>query len=353
MLIPQCPQHSHGEGGGERWLISYADMITLLLVLFIILYSTAQQDLAKFEALSQSLSEGFGASTPNMAPVDNENTGGAGDNVILDKSTGGDSPLEMFAAKQSPIQIFQFAQMMEDNSELREQLDEIVDEALEQAERQLGMGELEGGLSVTHNERGIVIEIHPDQILFDPGSAALKPAFKDVLKVLAQQFARLPNDIEVQGHTDGLPISTAAYPSNWELSAARAGAVIRQLQNLGLDPARLSAAGYADTRPLGDNGTPEGRARNRRVEIVILRQQSEGISAPGPSPQAEPRDSQDETGRASDAAKPEAHGSGAEETQNHAPADEADDKQRPADTESQDEGHAGRNEHGTASGHGH
>lgn len=285
--IPQLPQHSHGEGGGERWLISYADMITLLLVLFIILYSTAQQDLAKFEALSQSLSEGFGASTPNMAPVDNENTGGAGDNVILDKSTGGDSPLEMYAKAQSPIQIFQFAKMMQDDSELRKELDKIVDEALEKAERQLGDGELEGGLTVTHSERGIVIEIHPDQILFDPGSAQLKPAFREVLKVLAVQFARLPNKIEVQGHTDGLPISTAAYPSNWELSAARAGAVIRHFQNLGLDPERLSAAGYADTRPLGDNSTREGRARNRRVEIVILRDQGEELSgppAPGPAP---------------------------------------------------------------------
>ncbi|MCC7476936.1 OmpA family protein [bacterium] len=335
--IPQIPQHSHGEGGGERWLISYADMITLLLVLFIILYSTAQQDLAKFEALSKSLSEGFGASTPNMAPIDNENTGGAGDNVILDKSTGGDSPLEMFAARQTPIQIFQFAQMLEDQSDLRRELDEIVEEALDHAQRQLGMGELEGGLTVTHSERGIVIEIHPDQILFDPGSAQLKPAFKEVLKVLAKQLARLPNDIEVQGHTDSLPISTAAYPSNWELSAARAGAVIRHFQNLGLDSSRLSAAGYADTRPLGNNETREGRATNRRVEIVILRQQGEDSTAKAAA--AEPADEHE---------APTGHEHEAQPAQEHEAAGGA--HKEPAGSEAQDT-HAAEAEEAEKSGH--
>jgi chemotaxis protein MotB len=268
--IPQCPQNDHGGGGGERWLISYADMITLLLVLFIILYSTANQDLEKFKAISQSLSDGFGATKPNLSVIKNEQKGGAGDNAVLDKSSGGDSPLEMYEQNQSPIQIFQFQDMLKDGSALKLELDQLVEEALEEARRELGPGEMQGGIEITNTERGVVIQIHPDQILFDAGSARMKPQFKEILKLLTIQLRRLPNQIEVQGHTDSSPISTAAYPSNWELSAARAGAVVRQLQNLGLPPGQLSAAGYADTRPAADNETAEGRARNRRVEIVIL-----------------------------------------------------------------------------------
>lgn len=287
--IPRCPEAGH-DGGGERWLISYADMITLLLVLFIILYSTAQQDLAKFQALSQSLSEGFGASTPDMAPNDDEHTGGAGDNVILDKSTGGDSSLELFAKKQTPIQIFRFASTLEKNGALRKKLEEMVKQAVDEVQAGLKNEKIEGEVTVHYTERGIVIEIHPDQILFDPGSAELKPGFRRILKVLALQFAQIPNQIEVQGHSDSQPIHTEAYPSNWELSAARAGSVVRYLEQLGLDPGRLLAAGYADTHPVGDNSTAEGRAHNRRVEIVILRGDTEetGKDLPvGPEPPLE------------------------------------------------------------------
>ena len=99
----------------------------------------------------------------------------------------------------------------------------------------------------------------------------MKPGFKKILEALTEQFKRLPNNIEIQGHTDNQAISTAAYPSNWELSASRAGAVVRYMESLGLSSARLAAAGYADTRPVVDNSTRQGRAKNRRVEIVVLR----------------------------------------------------------------------------------
>ncbi len=269
LRLPQVPL---GGEGGERWLITYADMITLLLVMFIILYATANTDLAKFKALAESMAQGFGATSTSGATSGASTGTEQGTSPIFDTSGGGDKPVELFPEKQTPIEIFDFAQMLEGTGEgsgLKEQLQDLVEQAAMQA-----AGELQGlgaKIEVTYNERGIMISIFPDQILFDSGSARLKPGFKAILNELAPSLARLPNNIEVDGHTDIVPISTAAFPSNWELSAARAGAVIRYLEGVGLPAARLSAAGYAETRPIDSNATREGRARNRRVELIVLR----------------------------------------------------------------------------------
>lgn len=281
LRLPQAP--SGGEGS-ERWLITYADMITLLLVMFIILYATANTDLAKFKALAESLATGFGATAPSTATSGQSTGSEHGASPVFDTSGGGKTPIELFPENQTPIQIMDFAKMLEGTGEgggLKQQLEQMVAEAAQAA-----AGELKGlgaKIEVTYNERGIVISIFPDQILFDSGSARLKPGFKAILDQLAPQLARLPNSIEVDGHTDNVPISTAAFPSNWELSASRAGAVIRYLATRGLKPERLSAAGYADTRPVDTNATREGRARNRRVELIVLRATGEKLPAAVPS----------------------------------------------------------------------
>lgn len=273
MWLPGVP--TGNEGGDERWLITYADMITLLLVLFIILYSTANADLEKFQDLADALREGF-----NVADGGSEAEGPIGEkqgaSLIFDTSGGGTSPLELFPENQIPIKIFDFAKMLQgggdgDQGSLRSLLEGMVDEAVEALEGLEEIGDEGAGINVEYNERGIVITIFPDQILFDSGSAQLKPGFKRILDVLTEQFKRLPNNIEVQGHTDNQAISTASFPSNWELSSSRAGAVVRYMETLGLASRRLAAAGYADTRPVVDNSTRQGRARNRRVEIVVLR----------------------------------------------------------------------------------
>jgi chemotaxis protein MotB len=286
------PLLHNGEGGGERWLITYSDMITLLLVMFIILYSTANTDLEKFKALAQSLNQGFGATA---ADTSGDTSGSEqGTSPVWDSSGGGDQPVELFPENQTPIKIFDFAQMLEGAGEqgqgqtgdtgqtsgaaggLKEQMQQIVNEMAAAAG-----GEMQGlgaEVQVTYNERGIMITIFPDQILFDSGSAVLKPGFKKILQILAPQLKRLPNSIEVDGHTDNVPISTAAFPSNWELSAARAGSVVRYFETLGLPSERLAAAGYADTRPVESNDTRQGRARNRRVEIIVLRQGKEQVN---------------------------------------------------------------------------
>jgi len=290
----RCPQAPQGnEGGDERWLITYADMITLLLVLFIILYSMANTDLEKFQALAESLREGFGATSATSGA----NVG----SPIFDTSGGGDSPLELFPENQTPISIFEFQEMLSGleelggpeagdagdlspQGELAQELEGIVERAIAAAEAGgIDMGDLPAGISVEFNERGIRIVAYPTQLWFASGSAVLKPVGREYVRALAGPLSQLRNRIEVQGHTDDRPINTATYPSNWELSAGRAGSVIRYLQQLGIPPERLQAAGYADTKPIADNATRQGRAMNRRVEILVLREEYEQLGPVQPA----------------------------------------------------------------------
>lgn len=282
MRLPSWPHQISApageEGGSERWLITYADMITLLLVMFIVLYSTANTDLEKFKALAESLTDGFGATAAGARG--GAAGGAAGGSPIWDTSGGGDSPLQLFPENQTPIEIFQFAEMLQGMGEeggFMEELQGLVEEAAARA-AEAGMADLGAGIEIEYNERGIRIIIFPDQILFRSGSAQLLPDFKAILDKLYGPISRLSNRIEIQGHTDNVPINTATYPSNWELSAGRAGAVIRYFQALGLSPERLQAAGYADTMPIAPNDTRQGRQRNRRVELLVLREESEPLA---------------------------------------------------------------------------
>jgi len=481
------------EGGDERWLITYADMITLLLVLFIILYSMANADVEKFQALAESLRDGFGATSGSTINVGRE--GGSGGSPIFNE--GGASPFEMYPEGQTPVSIFEFADLLvgsgqqaggqdagagadagqdsaagadagddqgrtgddqgdrglgeqddaglgaQDDRGLGERddrglgdqgdagsgeagerdnlgdqgdqgmgdqgdranmgdqgdqglgdegernlgdqdqgdrsagdegdrnlgdegdagigdagqrqhlgdqgdqglgnegernigdqgdqgLGDVSDRGLgdrgdaglgDQSDRGLGdqgtagLGEddraglgdqgragigddgrrgiadegnregegaagdsMEGiphGVKIEFNERGIKITAFPTELWFQSGSAHLKPTGKEFLDLLIPYLKQLPNRIEIQGHTDSDPISTAVYPSNWELSAGRSGAVIRYLVGQGMQPKKLQAAGYADTLPVDTNKTREGKANNRRVEILILREEAE------------------------------------------------------------------------------
>jgi len=292
-LAPDAPR---GSGGGdERWLITYADMITLLLVLFIILYSMANTDLEKFQAMAESLREGFGATAPSAA----EGVQGPGGSPIFDTSGGGESPLTLFPENQTPISIFEFQQMLAGlteggratgaGGELAQAIEAIVEQAVAEARRAgIDVGDMPAGVDVEFNERGIRIIAYPTQLWFESGSARLLPAGRAFIEALAEPLKRLSNRIEIQGHTDNVPISTAAYPSNWELSAGRAGSVIRYFEQLGVPPERMQAAGYADTKPVATNDTRQGRAQNRRVEILVLREEYETFTPPavGPSPSA-------------------------------------------------------------------
>jgi chemotaxis protein MotB len=219
----------------ERWLITYADLITLLLVFFIVLYAGSQEDSKKFAILAQGLRSAF--------------------NNAADKGGGGNSP------------VFTGSGTTEQAGSSQELADfENITAILQRVAQQQGVADR------------IALKLEPDRItisltgdlLFDSGSAVVRPSADPVLAAVATALRDKPNQVRVEGHTDNIPINTSEFNSNWELSAARATAVLRKLvEGDGLPADRLFAAAYADTKPVADNRTAEGRAQNRRVEIFL------------------------------------------------------------------------------------
>jgi chemotaxis protein MotB len=233
----------------ERWLLTYADMITLLMVLFIVLFSIGQLDLKKFQQLSSGLAQSFGTAQ-NVAL-----TGGTG---VLD---GGDSPLD----SQTATEILKAQQQAAADAQRQLQATaEKVKEAL------VGQG-LGDKVTFRFEDRGLVLQIVTDDVLFDLGKADLRPEGRAVLDGLVPALKDVPNKLSVEGHTDNRPISGFPFASNWELSTYRATSVLRYLvEQRGLDAKRIAAAGYGEEQPLVPNDTLEHQAKNRRVEIVVL-----------------------------------------------------------------------------------
>lgn len=247
----------------ERWLITYADMITLLMVLFIVLFAIGQTDLAKYEKLK----EGFAGSSSGGAAggVEAIKTAPEGKGIL----DGGPKPSpDGIVAEKAAQEALQEKKMFERALEKENQ--SLIDTQT-QINNNLTLTGLNGDVKteIVQN-RGLVVTIVSDQVLFAPGRAELQPGGAAVLDGISSALGPLSNPVIVEGHTDSRPISSAIFPSNWELSTGRAGSVVRYLADRSVASTRLSAAGYADQKPVGDNGTDEGRARNRRVEIVVL-----------------------------------------------------------------------------------
>ena len=245
----------------ERWLVTYADMITLLMVLFIVLFAMGQTDLAKYKKLKTSLATGFGG-PDKMALLD----GGAGIN------SGGASPAGVvpseIAAKAALTTLEKRSTAWKAEKAKLNQAATALQESLQGAKSAHLIEDSQ--IKVAVDSRGLIITISSDVVLFAPGSATLQAGGQRVLDRLASQLAALPNQITVEGHTDDVPIS-GTYPSNWELSTARASSVLRSfIERHGLPASRGSATGYADQKPIASNDTAKGRAQNRRVEIIVV-----------------------------------------------------------------------------------
>src|SRR3954447_25331230 len=235
-------------------------MITLLMVLFIVLFSIGQLDLKKFEQLRAGLNDSFGTPTPQLA------SDAAGASGVLDggiTATGKDLTVEEVAQALT-------TQANEQAAVRREQ------QALAQTEQQI-QGTLEGaglGDQVTYRleARGLVLNIVSDQVLFDLGKAELKPEGRKVLDGVAEALKKLPNQISIEGHTDNRPLNGGfPYPTNWELSTGRATSVLRYFTDVhGMAANRMHASGFADQHPLFPNTSEANQAKNRRVEIVVL-----------------------------------------------------------------------------------
>lgn len=238
------PKPKVEKDSAERWLLTYADLMNLLLILFIILYAMSQISVAKFNELATSLRSAFGDSSP--ASVISQ--GGAGNSLIPMEAN---APSSVIPAK------------------LEEQQMEAVKQTVSEIVQQEN---LQGEVDVSIQERGVVISIK-EKVLFKPGSAVIEDASKQTLESIGRVLLSIPgNHIRVEGHTDSDPINTPQFPSNWELSAARSTNVLRFIvDRVGINPRIISAVGYGEFTPKVPNDSVEHKAMNRRVDIVILK----------------------------------------------------------------------------------
>jgi chemotaxis protein MotB len=231
----------HDAGGGLRWLLTYADMITLLMAFFIMMYSMSVLNLQKVREVAFSIRSGFGG------PLE----GGSYGRVPEGKPTIREPILSTVPTGRLP-------------------------DVTEELERYIKKRRLQKQVHTRVEERGLVVSLVSDYVLFDIGSADIRPSARPLLDTIAKIIEELPNAITVKGHTCSLPIRTVRFPSNWELSTQRATAVVRCfLERHGLPADRLAAAGYADSKPLMANDTEAHRKRNCRVDIVILKSMRE------------------------------------------------------------------------------
>ena len=230
----------------DRWLVSYADFITLMFAFFVVMFASSQADRAKIKRVAESVTEALenGASRRNTKANPADFAGGL-KNLKLDPTPA--KPVPGYAAELLPSLNYLNAQLH----------NEIAS----------------GKMRVTLEGRGLVISLQ-QATFFPSGEDTIDPATYPSLEKVATAIRQLPNPVRLEGHTDAMPIHTARFRNNWDLSAARAIAVLDLLANRFEVPLqRLAVAGYAETIPVASNGTEEGRSRNRRVDIVILSRQ--------------------------------------------------------------------------------
>lgn len=224
------------KAGAPEWMATYSDMVTLLLCFFVLLFSFANLDVQKFKAIAVSMNGSLGVldsgTTVNMEP--------------LVGSFPNDSPTE-------------------ENEEFKKLYEEMSGYVKE--------NNLSASITLLLDERGMLVRFM-DDVLFDSGKADLTPKAKEIINKVAEIIKENDKNVRIEGHTDNIPINTFRFPSNWELSTTRAVNVVKYLiEENGIEPYRLSASGYSDQHPVDDNSKPEGRQKNRRVDMVILREE--------------------------------------------------------------------------------
>lgn len=237
----------------ERWLVSYADFITLLFAFFVVMYAISSINEGKYRVLSDSLVDAFKQAPSSQEPI----------KLRVESPTRSPKGQQNVLRDQIPIRKVEVVQDARRKKQ-EEKMKGIATDILKVMEPLVK----EGQVRVTQSPLGVSIEINAS-VLFAPGQAQLERQSIQVLTAVAQVVAAVPNAVMIEGHTDNIPISTPAYPSNWELSTARSSSVVRLFIANGVDAARLTAIGFADQRPVEPNTTIEGRTRNRRVTVMI------------------------------------------------------------------------------------
>ena len=232
----------------DRWMVSYADFVTLLFAFFVVMYAMSSVNEGKYRVLADTMTEAFKVAPKSPDPIQ----------IGKENKVVSSSKPSIEAIK--PVKILPKSQRTykREMKQIAETVSKSVQPLIDK-----------GLIKVTQNKLWVEIEMN-SKILFSSADSELEEEALPALKALAGVLKKLPNSIDVEGHTDNLPINNELFPSNWELSAARAASVVHLFTDYGVNPRRLSSIGYAEFRPIANNSTEEGRVRNRRVKVVIL-----------------------------------------------------------------------------------
>lgn len=270
----------------ERWVISYADFITLLFAFFVVMYSVSSVNEGKYKVLSESLDNVFNAQPKSFDPVEvGDQRARQSNDRLIEMPVPGDYPSND-DYKYSVEGLFDdvdpgAARQGERRDEEMDALTKLSDELALKLQQQLDSEEID----IRNNGEWIELNIKAN-VLYPSGSANLSGQARDILDSVADTLKTVANPVHVEGYTDNIPITTARFPSNWELSAARAASVVRFLQQSEINPGRLAAVGYGEYRPIADNSTADGRARNRRIALIISRAEPGVDMSPTSVPEA-------------------------------------------------------------------
>lgn len=251
------------KGGASGWYVTYSDMVTLILVFFILLFSMSQIDQVKFESMTRSFQD--------RAILDFLNTIVPSEDISGSQGLPGDDGIDQIGGDESKedddeVDVDKIKGQLKELERRADALARLMTDVEDFLEQE-NLGDL---ITANRTEEGVHLVLQ-DSILFDPAQAEILDSGKPFLNEVGRLLEGIPNHVRVEGHTDSRPINTYRYPSNWELSGARASSVIRYfIDNFDLNEERFSLSGYGEMRPVAPNDSPENMAKNRRVEIIIL-----------------------------------------------------------------------------------
>lgn len=252
----------------DRWMVSYADFITLLFAFFVVMYSISSVNEEKYKRLTKSLGVAFSNTDKQKIALNSvhiEMPFTAIQPLLPDKPTAAFNTVSL--DNQTTAEIEKKRELSEEILKERRRLKQVSDQLKKNLESFID----DNLVSVKRNDYWIELEMN-SELLFLSGEAALSKKAQPVLKEITHVINALPNAINVEGHTDNIPIGNLKFPSNWDLSSARATSVVQELVKEGINPTRLSAIGYGEFHPIGVNKTEEGRFKNRRVTLVLMSQ---------------------------------------------------------------------------------
>lgn len=238
----------------ERWLVSYADFITLLFAFFVVMYSISVVNVGKYRVLAESLVSAFADPKAKREP----------DPIQVGEIQHGDSVIEMLKGQSESEK-----QQKDDGSDSVIKQQAQLDALYQQLQQTLSPYIKDQVISTVREPEWIEVDMK-SSLLFGSGSADLGQSALPVLQQISALLRDSPNEIHVEGHTDNVPISTSQFPSNWELSAARAASVVHEFMRNAVAPDRMAAIGYGEYQPVATNTTDEGRNLNRRVILILL-----------------------------------------------------------------------------------